>query len=248
MAYDSEAVERYFDEFGFGEYERHDSSPEQRIKYHLHLRCLRAFVGPGARVLEIGAGPGRFTEVLAEMQCRITVVDLSSEQLRLNRERALDRGYADSVDAWLRADICDLSPLEAQRFDAIIAFGGPFSYVLDRRGRALEECVRLLEPSGRLILSVMSKWGTIHAFLHGVYDLSAEEIETVTRTGDVTIHLSCTQHMSQPPVARPRKVVYTGFGQVPADPERAAANRQRIEAVRSKTHTSVSQEPAPLGR
>ena len=186
MAYDSEAVERYFDEFGFGEYERHDSSPEQRIKYHLHLRCLRAFVGPGARVLEIGAGPGRFTEVLAEMQCRITVVDISSEQLRLNRERALERGYTDSVDAWLRADICDLGPLEAQRFDAIIAFGGPFSYVLDRRGRALEECVRLLEPSGRLILSVMSKWGTIHAFLHGVYDLSAEEIETVTRTGDVT--------------------------------------------------------------
>jgi SAM-dependent methyltransferase len=186
MAYDPEATERYFDAAGFGEYERHEKSPEQRIKYELHLGCLRSFVTSGSRVLEIGAGPGRFTEVLAEMSCRISVVDLSSGQLRLNRERAHERGYAASVDAWLSADMCDLSALKAERFDAIVAFGGPFSYVLDRRDRALQECLERLEPSGHLLLSVMSKWGTIHAFLRGVYDLPAEEIEAITRTGDVT--------------------------------------------------------------
>ena len=63
MTYDPKAVERFFDSFGFGEYERHDKSPEQRIKYELHLECLRAVVRPGSRVLEIGPGPGRFTEV-----------------------------------------------------------------------------------------------------------------------------------------------------------------------------------------
>lgn len=186
MAYNPEAVERYFDAAGFGEYERHDESSEQRIKYELHLRCLRSFVMPGSRVLEIGAGPGRFTEALAEMRCRVSVVDLSSEQLRLNRALAQERGYASSIDAWLRADVCDLNALKAERFDAIVAFGGPFSYVLDRRDRALQECLKRLEPGGRLLLSVMSKWGTIHAFLRGVYDLPAAEIEAIIRTGDVT--------------------------------------------------------------
>jgi hypothetical protein len=53
--------------------------------------------------------------------------------------------------------------------------------------------------------------------------------------------------MSQPPVVRTRKVLYTGFAQQPADPAAAEANRRRLQAVRSKTHTSISQEPGYLG-
>ena len=77
--------------------------------------------------------------------------------------------------------------------------------------------------------------------------LDLAPLDLPTRTGDVTVHLSCTLHMSQPPVTRPRKVVYTGFGLPPVDPEAAEANRRRLNAVRSKTHTSVSQEPGHLG-
>ena len=76
-------------------------------------------------------------------------------------------------------------------------------------------------------------------------DLAA--VDLPTRTGDVTVHLSCTQHMSQPPVKKTRKVLYTGFGQEPADLEAANLQRQRLNEVRSKTHTSVSQEPGYLG-
>ncbi len=74
--------------------------------------------------------------------------------------------------------------------------------------------------------------------------LDLQPLPLPTETGDVTIHLSCTQHRSQAPVTRPRKVVYADFSQTLAEPERAAANRARIDDVRGKTHTSVSQEPA----
>ena len=53
--------------------------------------------------------------------------------------------------------------------------------------------------------------------------------------------------MSQPPVRHTRKVLYTGFGQRPTDPAAAEANRLRLQAVRSKTHTSISQPPGYLG-
>jgi hypothetical protein len=42
-------------------------------------------------------------------------------------------------------------------------------------------------------------------------------------------------------------VLYTGFGQPPADAEAAQRNRLRLDAVRGKTHTSISQEPGYLG-
>jgi hypothetical protein len=77
--------------------------------------------------------------------------------------------------------------------------------------------------------------------------LDLEAVDLPTQTGDVTVHLSCTQHMSQPPVSRPRKVLYTGFAQRPVDLEAAEKNRQRLNAVRSKTHTSISQQPGYLG-
>ncbi len=186
MSYDPDAVIRYFDAFGLSEFHRHDASPVQRIKLALHMRCLRAYLEPGCRVLEIGAGPGRFTEVMADLDCRITVSDVSPTQLRLNEERARAEGYADAVDDWILADIVDLSALPSDGFDAVVAFGGPFSYVLDRRQDALDQCLDVLKPDGRLLLSVMSKWGTLHALLEGVHRLPQEEIEAVVRTGDIT--------------------------------------------------------------
>lgn len=77
--------------------------------------------------------------------------------------------------------------------------------------------------------------------------LDLEAIELPTRTGDVTIHLSCTQHMSQPPKRRTRKVLYTNFGLEPRDAEATQRYRLRLDAVRGKTHTRVSQEPGHLG-
>ena len=77
--------------------------------------------------------------------------------------------------------------------------------------------------------------------------LDLQPVDLPTQTGDITVHLSCTQHMSQPPRKQTRKVLYTGFGQRSMNPEAAEASRLRLQAVRSKTHTSVSQEPGYLG-
>jgi hypothetical protein len=52
--------------------------------------------------------------------------------------------------------------------------------------------------------------------------------------------------MSQPPRTQTREVLHTGFGQRSVDPDAAERNRQRLNAVRSKTHTRISQEPGYL--
>ncbi|MBW2314214.1 MAG: phytanoyl-CoA dioxygenase family protein [Deltaproteobacteria bacterium] len=77
--------------------------------------------------------------------------------------------------------------------------------------------------------------------------LDLEPVDLPTETGDVTVHLSCTLHMSQPPVERSRKVLYMGFAQRPVDVAAAEAQRQKLHDVRGKAHTTVSQEPGYLG-
>ncbi len=46
-------------------------------------------------------------------------------------------------------------------------------------------------------------------------DLDLPRIPLPTHTGDVTVHCSCTLHMSRPPIDQERRVVYTGFGLAP---------------------------------
>jgi cyclopropane fatty-acyl-phospholipid synthase-like methyltransferase len=81
-------IRAYFDRIGFAEWDRFDRSPVEKVKLHLHEVYLRRHLPTGARVLEIGAGPGRFTRVLVEHGCRVVVTDLSPVQLELNRATA----------------------------------------------------------------------------------------------------------------------------------------------------------------
>lgn len=85
------------------------------------------------------------------------------------------------------------------------------------------------------------------AFVRSSSDLPIVDLPTAT--GDVTVHCSCTLHMSQPPVDRERRVMYTGFG-LPAM-EGAGAAQQRamaaIGAVREGAYKTVSQAPGHTG-
>ena len=70
-------------------------------------------------------------------------------------------------------------------------------------------------------------------------------VDLPTEAGDATVHCSCTLHMAQPPVARERKVMYTGFGLAPK--EGMGEGQQRamaaIGAVREGAYKTVSQAP-----
>lgn len=184
--YHSEEVSKHFDEYGMKEWNRLTATPVDEISLHIHTHYLQKYVQPGWRVLEVGAGPGRFTQVLAAIGTRLIVGDVSPEQLKINQQMAGQLGFAQAVDSWQLLDICDLRLYEASSFDCVVAYGGPFSYVLDRRDIALQECWRVLKPGGLLLLSVMSLWGTVRRFLSGVLDVPAEYNQRIISQGDIT--------------------------------------------------------------
>ncbi len=171
--YDPSLIARIFDEYGDAEWARHEVSPAARVAFHVHRHYLDRFVRPGDRVLEVGAGAGRFTVELARLRARVTVVDVSPGQLELNERHVRDAGLEAQVEARREADVLDLSDLAASPFDAVVCFGGPISWVLDDAGLALTELLSATDAGGHLLLSVMSRLGSLRAFL----DVAAEEIE-----------------------------------------------------------------------
>jgi SAM-dependent methyltransferase len=177
---------RHFDEFGMQEWQRLTATPAAEVSLHIHTHYLQKFVAAGSRVLEIGAGAGRFTQVLADLGAKICVADISATQLKLNQELAQKFDFAHAVEDWVQADICDLSQFAAVSFDCVVAYGGPLSYVLDQRVTAVQECERVLRRNGRFLASVMSLWGSAHNALRGVLAVPAASNQRITTTGDIT--------------------------------------------------------------
>jgi Phytanoyl-CoA dioxygenase (PhyH) len=72
-------------------------------------------------------------------------------------------------------------------------------------------------------------------------------VDLPTRTGDVTVHTSCTMHMSHPPVDQERRVMYTGFSLPPRAGDAARPHIDQISRVREQAHRVVSQAPGHVG-
>lgn len=191
--YDRQWIIQYYDDYGSKEWERWEKSPADHLKFHVHKRWIEEYVKAGDHVLEIGAGAGRFTQVLAEVGAGIVVADISPGQLELNRRYAKALSFDHAVKERLQLDICDMRHLDADDYDAVLCYGGPLSYVFEKHDLAVREIMRVLRPSGIAMFSVMSLWGTVREYLAEILDVSPEENAGIIRTGDLhpDIYKSC---------------------------------------------------------
>jgi SAM-dependent methyltransferase len=194
--YDPTAVARTFDEYGEREWDRFDASVHERVSFELHRGFLVDHVRSGDRVLEIGAGAGRFTIELVRLGTRVVVADVSPVQLDLNRSHVGDDDAEHGIEDRLLADVVDLSRFADASFDAVVCFGGPLSYVLHDRERAVDELFRVTKPGRPALLSVMSIYGSFRAFFAGVRDdaerVGLPTVQSVFETGDLPQEMSST--------------------------------------------------------
>ncbi|MEA2414301.1 MAG: hypothetical protein QOI58_958 [Thermoanaerobaculia bacterium] len=96
------------------------------------------------RILELGCGTGRVTEVLVR-HADVTAADLLVEMLRLARLRAPAANFVNS----------DLRQFAfAQRFDLIVLADDPMAHLIsiDDRARALRLIADHLTPDGRVVI------------------------------------------------------------------------------------------------
>lgn len=105
--------------------------------------ALHAF-GPRGRVLELAAGTGQWTRLLADYADELTVTDASPEMLELNRASVGKRGNT-------RYEVADVFGMEpAHAFDTVF-FGFFLSHVPPGRFEPFWRLVEgLLAPDGRV--------------------------------------------------------------------------------------------------
>ncbi len=161
MAYDPSGVRAYFDGYAEQEWDRLGETVQGRSSYAIHRSVLGRYARPGMRVLDIGAGPGRFAIDLVRLGCAVTVADLSPVQLDLARRHLEEAGLLPRVAAFRELDATDLGEIQAESYDLVVGFGGLVSYTCELYPRTLGELVRVARPGAPVLVGVVSLYGTL---------------------------------------------------------------------------------------
>ncbi len=193
-------VRDFYNRYGIREWNRLEESIYSRINYFLHMHFIEGFLYEGMRILDAGCGSGRFSIEFAKKGCKVTLFDISDEQLRIAEEKIIDAQVDKNIEGIFQGDIRDLSQFEDEQFDMVVCYGAPLSYVLENRERALLEFNRVLNENGRLFVSVNNKWGILKMLLGKKYPdfFNYPEywyIDRVMKTGDLPRH----EKVDQPP-------------------------------------------------
>ena len=194
--YNPTEISEFYNNYGVREWERLDLSAYDRINYYLHMHFLKEHIGEGKSVLDAGCGAGRFSVEIAKCGSKVTLLDISSEQLRLAKDKLKEENLEANVDDAILADLRDLSMIEDNKFDTVVCYGAPINYLLENKEKAIKELVRVTKKGGNMLISVNSKWGVIRSQL-GKEDFDYTSffgnpdywfIDKVIDTGDLPKH------------------------------------------------------------
>lgn len=127
------------------------TTPEVRRAW---LSLLLGVLPPApATVLDLGCGTGSLSVLLAEAGHAVHGLDFSAQMVAAARAKAAAAG----VDVEFRQGDAGLPPYPSGAYDVVLA--RHLLWVLPEPETAVAEWVRLLRPSGRLLL-VEGRWGT----------------------------------------------------------------------------------------
>jgi SAM-dependent methyltransferase len=149
-------IRAYYAAFGQREWQRLERA-EGIVEFGVTTAMLEAHLPAGGCVLDVGGGPGRYAEWLADHGYRVTLADLSPELLDIARARLSARhASGGSIAEITEADARDLSRWPNACFDAVLSLGP--MYHMPRavdRDRATRELARVLRPGGVAFVALM---------------------------------------------------------------------------------------------
>lgn len=150
-------VRRFYEISAEREWERLEHPTEGALEFAVHKAWISKFLPPaGARILDIGGGPGRYSIWLAEQGYSVTLADLSPDLLAIAAEKASEAGVG--LDAIVEADARDLSGFSDAGFDAVLCLG-PLYHLKpepDRRAVA-DEAFRVVKSGGPVFAAFLNR-------------------------------------------------------------------------------------------
>ncbi len=137
---------------------RLQNTRQGQLEYRTTMAYIQKYAPMGSKVLEVGAGTGRYSIALARDGYEVSAVELVQSNLVVLRRNG--EGVA-RLHAY-QGDALDLSRFEDNTFDVTLLFGPMYHlYEPEDVHRALDEAIRVTRPGGVILTAFLSVYAVL---------------------------------------------------------------------------------------
>ena len=158
---------------GYKEDDRLERSRRGQLEFFTTMEYIHRYVGKDARILETGAGTGKYSLTLAKEGMDVTAVELVEKNLEILRRNSEGIPNIHSY----QGDATDLSRFPDGCFDAVLVFG-PMYHLFEPAeiDQAIDEAIRVCRKGGVLFFAFLSVYAIMYAnYLSGNWAAGEEE-------------------------------------------------------------------------
>ncbi len=146
-------LEEYYNKFNE---EKRLNSRHGQVEYRISMKYIHEYLKDGDKLIDIGAGTGRYSIPLFEEGYDVTAVELVQHNLGMLKQKN------PNVKAY-KGNACKLKRFQENEFDFALLFG-PMYHLTDREDKikALKEAQRVVKPGGIIMVAyVMNEYGVV---------------------------------------------------------------------------------------
>jgi ubiquinone/menaquinone biosynthesis C-methylase UbiE len=135
----------------------------REAEYSLIIELLDEYIPRDSVVIDIGSGPGRYSEYLLMRECKVGVVDLSAKSLKAFSDRMENVCCKGNILFNKVSCATQLNWVADNSADAILIMGPLYHLITEEhRNIALSHCHRILKPGGFLFTVFLSPFPVLN--------------------------------------------------------------------------------------
>ena len=147
----------------YGQYDEDGRTARSRhghLEFCTTMAYIHRYVNEHSKILEIGAGTGRYSIALANEGLDVTAVELVESNLEVLRENSTGMANIQSF----QGDATDLRRFPDNTFDVTLSFGPMYHlYEAEEVNRAIDEAIRVTKPNGVILFAFISVFAIMYA-------------------------------------------------------------------------------------
>ena len=138
---------------------RLNRSRQGQLEYITTMNYIHRYAKTGAKILEIGAGTGRYSIALAKEGYNVTAVELVEANLEVLKNNSV--GIENIIS--YQGDALNLDRFEDNQFDITLLFG-PMYHLYDKKEvhKALDEAIRVTRIGGIILTAFLSVYAIMN--------------------------------------------------------------------------------------
>ena len=135
----------------------------RRPEYLLTMEYIEKYLSDGAKILEIGAGTGRYSVALADKGYDVTAVELVKHNIDIMKKKV----KAEHKIKIIEGNAVDLSFLDGETYDIVLLLGPMYHLFTDEdKHAALSEAIRVAKTGGIIYAAYINNDTTMYKMFY----------------------------------------------------------------------------------